>query len=295
MEAWYGPDHIDPVLVLKLLYALEIEAHPEHEKALRADWELSQIMVEGWAEFAQAEGIDSVYEVIATEEDLTVPLPGFEGAVLLRGKLDQAVRDTRTGLLAYRDWKTADSFLRTEMIEMDPQMKTYALIQWLRAGHPVPVAGRAWESLPDVPLVHGGIVDTLKRVKRTKQAKPPFYQHHPFTYSPERIAAHLLLLQQAVAEIMNAREALDQGYAGTGGAMNVINHIHRTKCRPVEIPRDCDWRCPFSKGLCQLMSADGAWNDALVSSGRYVQGDPYAYYTRGGLDTIKAALEAQEG
>jgi hypothetical protein len=172
-------------------------------------------------------------------------------------------------------------------------MKTYALIALLDAGHPAPVTGQPWE--PSGPLlVSGGIVNTLRRVKRTRQSKPPYYQHHPFLFSTERLAAHLLTLQQAVSEIMNAREALDRAYAA-GGALNVVNHLQRTVCRPVEIQRDCARFCPLSNGLCQLMSADGGWNDALVSGGRYVQGDPYERYGRPGIDAIRAALTEQAG
>jgi hypothetical protein len=212
--------------------------------------------------------------------------------VLLKGKLDQVAADESDGLLKFLDWKTSDSFERTEVIEMDPQMKTYALIALLAAGHPAPVAGVAWE--PAGPLlISGGIVRTLRKVKRTKQSRPPYYQHYPFLFSSERLAAHLLLLQQSAAEIMNARERLDAAYAA-GGAMNVINHLQRTVCRPVEIIRDCSWSCPLSKGLCQLMSADGGWNDALVSSGRWEQEDPYLRYQRGGIDAIREALAGQD-
>ena len=292
MEGAYGYG-LDPVAVLSLVYSAEIEAHPEFEKELRADWQLSVTMVEGWFEEAGEQGWDAKLEVVHTEAEVEVDLPGSGGAVLLRGKLDQVARDASDGLLKFLDWKTSDSFERTEVIEMDGQMKTYALIALLAAGHPVPVAGEPWE--PRGPLlVSGGVVNTLRRVKRTRQSRPPYYQHYPFLFSAERLAAHLLLLQQAASEIMNARERLDAAYAA-GGALNVVNHLQRTVCRPVEIIKDCSWSCPLSRGLCQLMSADGGWNDALVGSGRYVQGDPYERYGRGGIDAIRAALAEQAG
>ena len=297
MEWLYSPGHepVDPLLTLAVLYAAEIEKHPDWEKELRADWELSKIMVEGWLKEAQDQGLDANYDVIATEEEVAVPLPGFGGAVLLRGKLDQVVLDNRTGVLSFLDWKTADNFLRSELIEMDPQMKTYSLIQLLAAGHPEPMSATGeWNPGERLPLVAGGIVRTMRRVKRTSRTKPPYYQQHPFIQSPERLAAHLLLIQQAVAEIMNARTALDAGYEQSGGAVNVINHLQQTVARPVEIPSDCSWRCPLSRGMCQLMSGGGSWYDAFVSSGQYVQGDPYVRYSRPDFESVRALIEARD-
>jgi hypothetical protein len=208
--------------------------------------------------------------------------------VLLRGKLDQVTRDG-DGVLRFLDWKTGDSFLRETMIEMDPQMIIYTLIQWLAAGHPAPGPGQEFRLDPALPAVAGGIVRTLRKVKRTRTSKPPYYSHHPFLYSPGLLGAKLAGVQQSVAEILNARYRLDGAYAA-GGSLDVINYLQRTVCRPVEIPQDCDWRCPLSKGLCQLMSGAGSWEDVLVSSGSYVQGDPYERYTRQGVEALKERL-----
>jgi RecB family exonuclease len=287
MEGRYGYD-LDPLVVLGVLYAAELAAHPEWEKELNAEHELARIMIEGWFKEAEQQGWDAGLNVIATEAEVAVPLPGFEGAVLLRGKLDQVTQDG-DGVMRFVDWKTAQDFLRDEMTEMDPQMLTYALIQWLAAGHPAPVAGQPFELDPDLPVVLGGIINTMRKVKRTSKSRPPYYSHHTFLFSPERLAAKLAGVQQAVSEIMNARYRLDAAYAA-GGHAEVINHLQRTVARPVEIPTDCAWRCPLSSGLCQLMSAGTGWIDALVSSGKYRQGDPYERYTRQGAEALKEAL-----
>jgi RecB family exonuclease len=287
MEGRYGYD-LDPLVVLAVLYAAELEAHPDWEKELNAEHELAKIMIEGWFKEAQEQGWEAGLNVIATEAEVAVPLPGFEGAVLLRGKLDQVTQDG-DGVMRFLDWKTAQDFMRDEMTEMDPQMQTYALIQWLAAGHPVPAAGQPFDTDPDLPVVLGGIINTMRKVKRTRQSKPPYYSSHRFLFSPERLAAKLAGVQQVAAEIMNARYQLDAAYAA-GGDAGLVNHLQRTICRPVEIPTDCAWRCSFSSGLCQLMSAGTGWIDALVSSGKYRQGDPYERYTRQGVEALKEAL-----
>jgi hypothetical protein len=172
---------------------------------------------------------------------------------------------------------------------MDPQMKTYALIQWLAAGHEPPSPGEPFALTPGLPVVLGGTVNTLKKVKRTSRSKPPYYSRHPFLFSPGRMAAKLAEVQQVASEIMNARYRLDAAYAA-GGDLPTVHHLQLTVARPVEIPADCSWRCPFSKGLCQLMSDGLHWADALVGSGAYVQGDPYARYARQGVEELKEAL-----
>lgn len=282
LEGHYGYG-LDPLLIIDLLYRTEIEAHPDFEVQLRADWQLSKIMLEGYLDWVAAEGADANLRVVATEAEVRVPLPGYD--VELRAKMDQVVQDTQTGLLAFLDHKSADSFQRHELIEMDPQMLLYSLIQWLDSGQPPPLVGQPPQAMPGAVLVNGGIVNTLRRVKRSKSAKPPFYDRHPFRYSYERMAAMLARTQQAASEILAARKALD----ACGGNLAAVNMVQLTVTRPVPLLHDCSWSCPLSGGLCQMMDDGTGWAEALVSSGRYVQGDPYAYYTRQGAAAIAAA------
>jgi len=282
MQAKYGYD-LDPLLVLDVLYAAEIEASGEYEKELRKEWELSRIMVEGYLEEAAAQGWDSHLKVIATEQEVCVPLPGVPG-VSLRVKLDQAVQDLDTGVLSFLDWKTGIDFAAAEYAREDPQMRLYSLVQWLAAGHPDPPAA----PLADRPAVLGGIVTVLKKVKRTKTAQPPFYRRESFVHSPEIMQATLRRCQYLAGEIIRARSML----AMAGSDLDAVNQIQQGQLRRVWITGDCSWRCPHSKGMCQLMDRGGSgWAEALVSGGGYVQGDPYAYYADDGIERVKALLE----
>jgi len=286
LEGHYGYG-LDPGLVLDLLYRAEITEHPEFEKELRSDWELAKIMVAGYLDEVRDKSLDATLKVVLTEADVAVPLPGFEG-VYLRGKLDQVTWDTETGWFSFLDHKTADSFERHEVIEMDPQMKTYALIQWL-INYGIPVPGELPQLESNRPLVNGGIVNTLRRVKRTKQSKPPYYDRHPFRYTAEQLASHLLSTQQVASEILSARQQLSAAYQ-QGGTIEAINYWQRRICRPVPILHDCRWSCPLVGGLCPMMDDGSAWAAALEDGDRFVRADPYARYTRGGLDAVQAQL-----
>lgn len=286
MECFYGLG-LDLGKVLDHLYATAIADYPDFEGELRTEWEMARIMADGYPEWVAAEGKDASLEVIEVEREVRVPLPGFEGIVDLRAKMDMATRNTETGLLSFFDHKTGD-FKRHDLLAMDPQMMRYSLIQWLASGQPVPQPGFPQQLRDDVPLVNGGIVRTARRVKRTRNARPPFYDQAEFRFDQEQMASHLASTQAVVSEILAARQRLDEA----GGDVRALQRTQLTVLRPNKMLRDCDWSCPFSKGLCQLMDSGTAWMDALVGTGRYVQANPYAYYDRPGAREIAAQMAA---
>jgi hypothetical protein len=293
LEAHYG-HQLDLGFVLDMLYGMAIEQYPDREKELRDQHEMAKIMAAGYLDWVAEEGLDAGLKVIETEAEVRVPLPGWEGLVDLRAKLDQVVYDDQTGLYSFLDHKSAVNFEREEVIRMDPQMRIYSLIAWLATQGTVPQLGQPPEIVPGRVLVDGGIIRTARRVKRTKSAKPPFYLNTPFRHSPELLAATLLSTQQVVSEIMDARYQLDQAHRA-GGLSEQIQHLQLTRTRPVPILHDCSNMCPLSSGLCQLMDDGTGWMGALSNSGAYVRGDPYDRYTRRGLDEIKAHLAGGTG
>lgn len=288
LEARFGYS-LDPLMVLDIIYGREVTDHPDLAAELGRDLEMSKIMVEGLLEWMDAEGHSAAFKVIRTEAEVRVPLPGFEGRVELRGKLDQIGQLLETGLYTFLDWKTRDQFDPPPMVRQDPQMRFYSLLQWLAAGYQPPAPGRG---LPDtgggVPLVLGGSVCQLRKVKRSKTSKPPYYQWDSFAHTPEIMATTLIGTQRVVSEILAARAELDAAYA-SGGALEQIDYIQRSVFRPVWITRDCSWRCPLAKGACQMMDDGSAWAEHFVSSGRYVQGDPYDRYNRGSIAALASA------
>jgi hypothetical protein len=286
MEAHYGPAHLDPGFVLDVLYGMAIEQHPESERDLQAAHEMAKIMAEGYLETVAAEGWDARLKVVEPEAEVRIDLPGWEGIVQLRAKLDQVYYNEDDGTYGFLDHKSAANFEREEMIRSDPQIRLYSLIAWLATQGTVPQIGAAPEIIPGRPLVAGGIIRTARRVKRTAKARPPFYLNTPFRHPPELLAATLLSTQQVVGEIMNARRQLD----AAGSLPEQLHFIQLTATRPVPIIRDCANMCPLASGQCQLMDESLGWIDALWKSGKFVSGDPYARYTRGGLQEIQAYL-----
>ena len=273
LEGYYGYD-LDPLAVLGILYQIELDASPEFEHELIAERDLATAMVEGYVEWATAEGIDAGLKVVATEQELILPLPGVEG-VQLRAKLDQVVLNEQTGLLSFLDWKTAATFERHEILMLNRQFKFYSMMQKLATQpHDDHHYGPAPEGLP---RVDGGILRTLRRVKRTEKAKPPFYAEDQFRYDPETINSMLARTQRAGYEIRKARQALDWVYTEGQGDLELLNVVQRSLFPPTEIETDCSWRCPFVQ-LCPMLDDGSDWAGALTQSGRYRQENPYAYY-----------------
>jgi hypothetical protein len=279
LEGYYGYD-LDPLTVLHLLYQFEIDASPEFEMDLLTERALASAMVEGYIEWAAETGADAGLKVVATEADITVPLPGVPG-VQIRGKLDQVVMNEQTGLLLFHDWKTAASFEKHEILALDPQFRFYSMIQKLASG-------------AEVSRVSGGMLTTLRRVKRSDKSKPPYYQRDEFRYDPVTIDSTLAKVQQIGASIQAAREQLDWIYApdGGNGDLELLNSVQRALFPPTPIIRDCGWSCPFVT-LCPMMDDDSDWVGALVRSGAYTQGDPYSYYADDPLRRVRERLAAQ--
>jgi hypothetical protein len=284
LEGLYGYRQ-DPLVVLNVLHRKDLLEYPEHEAELLKQKDMAATMIEGYLEWAEAEAVDAGIEVVATEMDLRVPLPlhRWSGAEL-RCRLDQQVVDTSTGFRRFLDHKTADGFEAHHILELNPQFKTYALAQHLASGVPV---GQLPE--PGQPVVTGGYINTLRRVKRTARAKPPFYQRDPVNFNPEQLLSHFMGVVAVADEIMTARNALDWIYRETGGDLDALNAYQRTKLRPVPIPHDCSWRCPLASGLCVSMDDGSDWG-GMLASGRWVRADPYAHYEHGGIASIRDLL-----
>jgi PD-(D/E)XK nuclease superfamily len=281
LEGYYGYD-LDPLAVLHLLYKFELEASPEFEAELVIERDMASAMIEGYVEWLAETGADAGLTVMGTESEVSVPLPGLPD-VILRAKLDRVVLDESTGLLSFVDDKTAAGFERHEILMLDPQFRFYSLVQKLVA-----------REVPGAPRVLGGIVNTLRRVKRTDRSKPPYFKRDPFRYNEQMINATLLKVTGVAKKIVAARNSLDWIYSPTGanGDLAMLESYQALNLAPVPILTDCSWRCPFVS-LCPMMDDGSDWVGALVRSGHFRQEDPYAYYERDPLHRVRQALAAQ--
>jgi RecB family exonuclease len=279
LEAYFGYQ-LDPVAVLALLYRIEANRSPEYAADLSAEADLAEAMVSGYLEWLAEEGADADFKIVATETDLRVDLPGVPG-VQLRARMDQVSQRISDGALLFRDYKTGANFEIAEQLRLNPQMKFYTLVQHLASG-------------PDGPKIAGGTIDTLRRVKRTGKAVPPYYQRDAFLYTPEEIDATLRKVQTVAAEITVHRAMLDDAYRRSGGDLSVIDQVQRSQMYPTEIPNDCKWWCIFRE-ICPMMNDGSDWSASLVRSGRFRQADPYSYYRDDALRTIREEMEKING
>lgn len=250
LEAYYGHGE-DPLKVEQEIYEAGrlLVTERDSETLLRnydGDHEYAKRMISGYLQWATDEGIDADYEVIGAEQEVRVP-SGVDG-VFLRGKLDVRLRRRTDGRRLFMDHKTAGS-LDHPTLDINEQFPTYGLLERL--------AG-----LAQGRHVEGGIVNVLKRVKRTFQAKPPFYRRIEIRFNDHQLRVQWTRMHAVIIEILRARVALDTG----------IDHQEVVYPTPTG---DCHWSCPFFK-ICHLFDDGSRVEDAISSL--YVTVDPYARY-----------------
>ena len=263
MEAAYGYG-TDPLEALVLIYEDAGRRWPEPEQllALNEEREMAMIMTEGYWEWVAATGKDAALQVIATERDIRVPLDGLDAD--LRARLDQVVYDGESGLAGFLDHKTAANFDKHEHMDLDSQFPTYGVVQAIARP-----AG--------APQVYGGWINTLRRVKRTARSRPPYYRRDHFPCTPEKLTAELRHIRGTVIEILGARRGFDAIMA-RGNVLQEVDAAQQVVTYPNRISRLCSWDCPYEQ-VCPMMDDGSDWTGALVRSGRWVQGDPYSYYS----------------
>jgi len=128
---------------------------------------LAQIMVEGYIQWQEEEGLDCGWEVLLTEKQLEYKItPG----VILTGQVDLVVRDG-VGQTWLVDHKTCQSFSQyTTMLSMNQQLMWYTLL--LKANG---------------IDVDGAQFNMLRRVKRGPRATPPFYAREEVRFSGRQL------------------------------------------------------------------------------------------------------------
>lgn len=221
-------------------------------KAFDSEGDLGLKMVEGYDEWAEAEGIDSDLEVLGVEEIMRAPL--LDGAVELTGKIDLRVLKSRYDMQAVMDFKTTKDFGTFDQLsDMQPQLKTYQTLWALTRG-----------DRDDAGELDGGIYRLLRKVKRTASAKPPFYRDVVIRHSIQTLRSYWTELNGVVYDMVAVRQHLDKYPQSTGA---------------VAYPRvslDCTWSCPF-KPICPMFddNPEGA-EQALTDL--YHKTDPYDYY-----------------
>lgn len=227
--------------------------------------EMATLVVEGYIQWLAEEGADSYLQFVSAEEEMSVLFPSKQVQdasprdVYLLGKLDARFVDERTGARVFMDHKSVQNFSdREKWAHLDPQFLFYALIEYLdivkRSESDVDTDTDTWTD--------GGIVNMLRKSKRTARAKPPFYKRKEVRHSIHELRNFYVRTSGELLRILQATQALDSG---------VDHHL----VVPPSPTRDCSWDCPFVQ-LCPMMD-DGSDVDGYIDT-VFIVGDPLARY-----------------
>lgn len=226
----------------------ELLAQFKDVEELEKEAELGHIMLEGYLQWVEENGVDAELEMVSTEEMITMPM--FNGEVELKGKLDMRVRRRGDGVRMFRDFKTVGGSLSdfANLAPMNEQVMTYMLLEQSKTD--------------ENERSEGGIFTMMKKVRRTSNARPPFYDQFEVRHNVFTLRSFWDRIHGTVADMMRVRNALDEGE-------NPAFHVYP---RP---SRDCKWKCPFFT-VCTLVDDGSAAEQAIEEM--YEVADPYAYY-----------------
>lgn len=209
--------------------------------------ELGRVMLEGYLEWVEDEGIDSLLNIISQEERLEADF--MDGRVKVVGKIDQRVRRTLDGTRMIRDFKTTINFADIhKTIAQNEQFILYMVLEMLKKD--------------EKDRVSGAIVTALKKNKRGQTSKPPYYEQIEVEHNIFELRNFYLRLQGELREIVNFWDRLDAG------------EDHQVVAYPSP-SRDCSWKCPFVN-VCQMFDDGSDVERALAD--QFEKRDPFEYY-----------------
>jgi hypothetical protein len=222
-------------------------------KDLNGAFDLEQAMIEGYLQWSEETGVDSQLEVISAEQKIEVDFPAkLRFPVKLIAKLDARVRSTVTSAIKYIDHKTVGS-LHDMTLGINQQMLHYHVMDDLltKQGEPRP---------------EGALYNMLRKVKRTRAAKPPFYTRIPIDHNRYELDGYKRQLHGVIARIEQAETELEDTHGSPSAHQWIV---------PPRPSRDCTWKCDFFK-ICRMFD-DGSRVEAAIEE-HYTAGDPLAYY-----------------
>ena len=218
----------------------------------------AKIILEGYMEWLEEEGADSFLTLIEAETEVKVlmPVENFSEPVSILAKLDARFLDQRSNANRFMDHKVVQNFSdREKWAQKDPQFLFYGLIEYLTSTIVHPGEPEIWTD--------GGILNMLRKVKRTASATPPFYKRKDVRHSLIELQNYFIRLSGEITRILQTTEMLDKGVD------------HHLACPPSPT-RDCDWDCKFFT-LCDFMD-DGSDSEGYVEAS-YETVNPLERYT----------------
>ena len=272
LEAFYTPGS-DPFAELANAQAADWSAYVTNcaelgespdasvAEAFNKDCQLERIMLEGYGEWIAESGEDAGLEMIAVEEIVTVPGSSFAPELVAEygdfdvvGKLDARFRREMDGARLFMDHKTSVSLnVALPTLQMNTQMKHY---RWLES-----------KTTPEGEQADGALYNVLKKVKRTKAAKPPFFARYEINHNQEEIDNYEKHMKRIIHQIL----ALEVELADAP----IEEQPHIAYPSPDE---SCSWKCQFFQ-LCGAFD-DGSRAEDMIRD-QFVTRDPLARYAEG--------------
>lgn len=257
LEGHYGHGD-DPLELLNRIYDLgfnEIDDDPFAHKELAAEQALALLMLEGYLEWIEETGADEYLSDLEIEKTITVP--NFIPGVNLVGKLDvMAIRttDKRRMFIDHKTVQNLADFINT--VDIYEQFPFYCML--LKLADPT-------------QQIDGGIVNLLRKVKRTQRSTPPYYDRLTVRVNAQQLASMWRRTHAAVTEIVELRRKLEKNKSDP--------NAHQYLAYPSP-QSDCKWSCSFV-GVCGQMDDGSRWQENLNDNFSII--DPNARYHEPGL------------
>lgn len=215
---------------------------------------MAGIMIEGYMQWLEDEGPDADLEVISAEQPVQVQIKEYT----LLSKLDaRAVRRTDE-LLVQIEHKSVQNLVDLpKTAQTNFQFLTYDLVAYL-----------AEQQNGTDARTDGLLLNMLRKVKRSKAAKPPFFGRHDVRHNAEELRSHWKHVLELARDTDRARARLDSGES------------HHSVAPPTPT-RDCSWDCQFKEVCLPGMFDDGSNVEGALDAG-YVIHDPLERYEEGG-------------
>lgn len=251
LAAYYAPEPRDPIEVIREQYQIARDAvDPENVivmEELNKEAALALVMIEGYVEWVQDTGVDDDFDVISVEEELRSDFEGLPVTII--GKLDTRIRRKSDGRLLSMDHKTCASFDGlTRTLEINEQPLMYQLLEQM--------------TKPKEEHVTGGIYNMLRKVKRTANAKPPFYMRETIHHNDIELKNFWYRLYGTLSNMIMVEDQLNSGVD------------HRIAAYPSP-NNNCAWDCEF-RTVCPMFD-DGSHAEGVLETAFKVH-NPYERY-----------------
>jgi hypothetical protein len=234
------------------------------------DTDLERAMVEGYFEWLADTGADAHLQVIGAEEQVRITSDqlgaDFGQLVEIVGKLDARVLDEVTGFTQFVDHKTVQNFAQVlPTLQSDPQMLHYHLL--LSIVYPE-------------QQVDGALYNMLRKVKRGKTAKPPFYMRETIVHNADEVESYRLRLIGLITNVIEFEARIAQ-----------LGEIGVKMFAQPNPTRDCSWDCSFFD-VCGMFDDGSRVEDAIRDL--FEERDPHERYAAPMLDLCNRS-ERQRG